>query len=495
MTASFDWERYEKGKPRSSGKTDFNWDKFEKPKLKRLDKGSQLGTQVGIGALEAGALPYEVATMPLASESAQHGEYRKNVFEDIERLMEQKQTGVWDEQDEQLLQSLTSQIKNPEEAKQFVKTADIGVGSLIEKGTEQLGYDIKPEGLLEHGARIAGNLRSPKQLFNLAKNAPKHLKGIINKEARAALKDEKNWKRLEMVAKSDPEKQTLLKLAKDTKLSPEATNLLFQSEGKADYLARVAKKTPKLQGAVKELNEKLGKNYEELKALGKEGGYLNLQEADTLIGDLEKTLGEIKDTTIIGPESKPIVTMLDDAVQKSMNQGLTVKSLINSQKGLNEGINWNNITKGDYYKNQIKDIYMKAIESKNPAIAERLKDTDKAWAKYTKYKDVLDKRLPTFKFKGVEIPKKYLAPTIFLASLPFGFGKATAVAFAGKEVFQRAMTQIAINPKYNKPWSRMKDAMLKGDAETVKKSFLVLRTLMKEEDPDLYKEMKEFEID
>lgn len=144
-----------------------------KPKTK-LEKGLRVGAQLGLGALENVFMPYELGVAPLASKEAQHAEYRKGLFEDIERLAEQKASGDWSPQDEQLFQHLQEQIKNPERAEQFVKTADIGVRGLAEKAT---GLDLHPEGILEKAAHWTGFIKNPKNIKELVKlgTSPKEI--------------------------------------------------------------------------------------------------------------------------------------------------------------------------------------------------------------------------------------------------------------------------------------------------------------------------------
>jgi len=148
---------------------------YAKPKRGLSTQASRVPMQIGIGIAENAALPYELGVAPLGSKDVQHAEYRKGVFEDIERLLEQKQTGVWDEQDEQLLYSLRNQIQNPQEAEKYVRTADVSVGKGIEKVGKSLGIDTNPEGAVEKGARWVGFLKNPKNLSVISKalNGPK----------------------------------------------------------------------------------------------------------------------------------------------------------------------------------------------------------------------------------------------------------------------------------------------------------------------------------
>jgi len=140
------------------------------PKKSIGEKAGRIATQYGLGAAESALLPYEISVAPLASPEAQLSRYREDVADDIERLLEQKSTGVWDQQDQQLLDSLMGQMQDPEKAQQFVQTEDIGIRGLAEKAT---GLDLKPEGILEKAAGWSGFIKDPKKIFELAKTGLK----------------------------------------------------------------------------------------------------------------------------------------------------------------------------------------------------------------------------------------------------------------------------------------------------------------------------------
>jgi hypothetical protein len=137
-----------------------------KPKRSILQKGARLASQLGLGLAEMELMPYELAASPLASKEAQQVPYRENLMEDIERLSEQKQTGVWDEKDQELLDNLTEQLKDPSKSEEFIKTADLGVRGIAEKVT---GLDLHPEGTLEKAANFLGFIKDPKKILNVAR--------------------------------------------------------------------------------------------------------------------------------------------------------------------------------------------------------------------------------------------------------------------------------------------------------------------------------------
>lgn len=170
---------------------DFEEDDFtedETPDRGLLEKGARIAGQYGLGVLEGtpSAIAYDVAVAPLASKEAQTAEYRKNLFEDIERLQEQKQTGVWSEKDQKLYDNLIEQAKDASKSEEFIKTADLSVRGLIEKAT---GIDLKPEGVAEKAAQWAGFMKDPKKLFELAKTGlnPKAVIKALSPSGKEAL--------------------------------------------------------------------------------------------------------------------------------------------------------------------------------------------------------------------------------------------------------------------------------------------------------------------
>lgn len=468
-------------------------DFLESPTKNKIEKPARLAAQYAIGNIERAALPYDIAVSPLESKKAQMGEYRKNIFEDIERLSEQKQTGVWDQQDESLLQNLIEQIKSPEKTKQFIKTADLSSSNLIEKTSKKLGYDISPQGIEEHTARIGGNVLSPK---TIAKGAKYGVKYLASKETRQAIKTAKNWKALERSAKGNAEKEGMLNFAKEHSLTPEEATLLMRSSGKGEILEKLSKKTKKFKETVQSLKNKLGKNYEELKNLGKEEGYLSGKQKGELQGDLQKVLNEIDKTFVEGPDTKSARIAIEEAINKIGQKEGTIKDLINSRQGLKEGINWKNIDKGDVLLKKADKAFLEAIRRKSPEIAKRLEGTDAAYAKFKRFEKLLNKKSQAIKIKGIEIPG-FLNNVAFGAALKFT-GLATPAVLKGvavKEGAQRLATLLVTNPKFQAPLKNLQHAILNGSAENQKNVFLIIKKMVQKEDPDLYEEIKDFNVE
>lgn len=150
----------------------------EKPKERsNLEKAGRIGSQFALGMAQGSpvGMAQDLGTALLRPKDVETVEYKQRVFEDIERLQEQKQTGVWDEKDEELLNHLVSQIKDPEKLDKFVNTEDIGVRGLAEKAT---GADLHPEGFLEKAANWAGFLKNPNKIKNAGLNPLKIIKSI-----------------------------------------------------------------------------------------------------------------------------------------------------------------------------------------------------------------------------------------------------------------------------------------------------------------------------
>lgn len=461
MSSSFEWDKYEEKKPKEKSK--FDWDKFEKTSTSGLEKRSRSARQFAIGMAENVAAPYDIiaSTVPAykPKEGVDTGTFWKPKVLDKDQL----------------------------------EKVDLSVGGNLEK---LLGVG-HPEGAEENIARFAGGIVSPKQLLNLTKKAPGYIKSLANKDLRVAAKTAANWKRLEIASKGSPEKQTLLKFAQEKQLSPEAATALLHSKGSAENLGKLAK-GKKYENVVKELNQKLGKEYEELKSLGKQGGYLNSIETDKLADEFGKVLTEMNATVVVGPDTAPVIKTVEDAIQRLNNNPNSVKELINSRQALGKGIDWSKMEKGDFYKSKLHEAITNAIKEKNPSIGDRLIKNDKAWARYSNYQEILDKRLPHIKvpYLGLEIPKKWLTGLAFTSAiLPLPIiGKSAAAYAAIKEGIQRLSTEMLLNPKFQAPLKRLQDAIIHGDQMNMKRAFLMIKNIAKDEAPESYEEIKDLEL-
>jgi len=150
-----------------------------KPQKSKIEKAGRLAQQFGLAAAERAVFPLELGMQAQASPEAQQVPYRENVAQDIERLLEQKASGQWDDQDESLLKSLKKQIGSTTESGKYVKPIDLTVRGVAEKVT---GQELHPEGVLEKAASWAGFIKNPKNLAELRKlgSSPKELlKAIV----------------------------------------------------------------------------------------------------------------------------------------------------------------------------------------------------------------------------------------------------------------------------------------------------------------------------
>ena len=160
--------------------------KRKQPEKSLPEQAGRIGAQFALGAAENAALPYEIGAATIAQPQAQEVAYRQNLMEDIESMQQAKEMGgfpgrdePWNQKDEEQLQNLVEQVKDPEKAKQFVKTADIGIRGIAEKVT---GADLQPKGALEKAANWYGYIKNPKNAKELIKlgTSPKEIaKAII----------------------------------------------------------------------------------------------------------------------------------------------------------------------------------------------------------------------------------------------------------------------------------------------------------------------------
>lgn len=463
------------------------------PERSGLEKTGRLGAQYGIGLLERAALPYDLAVAPLASKSAQAGELRKHTFEDIERLLEQKQTGVWSPEDEELLQELTEQVKHPEKMGKHVRTTDISSSGLVEKGAEKLGYNLKPEGASEHIARFGGNILTPKNAVSLAKSLPKKAAQLATKEGRTELKLAKQWKNLQRSAKGDTLKEDVLSFAKEKNLTPEEATLLLQSKGDIDVLGKIAKKTKRFKGIAEGLKNKIQNSYKELKELGSKGGRVNLEEADKLTGKLGDVLTDIKKTFVEGPDTKSARDIIEKTIENIHNKSGTVEDLINSRRNLRQFKNWSSLHEGDAIRSKAENAFLEAIRDKNPEIARKLAQTDKAWAQYKKFSKLLEKPTNVIKWHGIPVNTAVGTMAFAGAGLLTGHLPAAIKLYALKEGAQRLSTKLLTDPKFQGIHKRLLDSIKSGSQKQQRGVLTALEKILNKEDPELYEDLRSLE--
>jgi len=451
-----------------------------------LKKARKKVAQPFIGAAETAVLPYELASLPTRSKKTQLPSYRQNLFEDIEGLLEKKSFGNWTPDDENLLKNLMTQAENPEESMQFLNDEPSGIGSLIEKGAEQFGVDLKPESLDEEALRVAGNLLNPKSLVKGIQNAPKYFtKGA--KEAR-------QWQRLSSSVEKNPFLRSILEFAKENNLTPKEATLLMQSEGKINAFGKISKKTKDFNQTTRSLYEKLGNKYETLKELGKNRGYLNTKEVEPLIDDLMNIVFKVEDPLGAGPETQKAIKTVTDTLENINNNRFTVANLINKRQQLKQGklgIRWSEVDQGDTIRKQLDESLFNAIKRVDPKTAKELKKNDYAYSQYKKFKKLLDKKQPLFTFKGV--PVHDLGSSLLFAT---GVGAlssnpATALkAVAIKEGVQRLSTKLLLDPNYQGLRKRLMDAVLEGSTKNQKGIITSILKVLKKDDPELYEDFE-----
>lgn len=431
------------------------------PKRSKIEKGARLAAQYGIGAAQTALAPLDIAL--------EVGSRKAPIPEKFKEFYAHKAKDIPNER----LQKFEKQMES-------YTPPDLTISGLAEKFANKLGYDLKPEDNAEIAARFGGNIVSPKNLKNLGT----YVKNLATKEGRVT----SQWKSLEKSAKGNIEKTNLLDFAKQRNLTPEETSVVMKGPDFIDKISKVAKKSKKYKEITQSLNEKLGSEYENLKKIGRQGGPLNLNDKVNLESDLNKILIDMGETYFEGPDTKSAREAIEKAIQNIGSKEGTIADLINSRQGLSEGINWNNIAKGDFLKNKARDSFMSAIERKNPQVAKRLRQNDTDWVKFEKLQKKIKKPPASINIKGIEIPATNLA---FFAA-PFTHivsGGTSAKLFLAKEAVQRLSSEMLFNPKLHDLHSRFVNALKSGDMSSQKKIFSLLQNIIKKDDPKLYDEI------
>ena len=140
---------------------------------KILDKSNRLISQAAIGGIQHAALPYDLAQLgakKLAEKTAPY-EYRNTLLDEMEGLLEQKRIGQWDDNDKLRYEYILDMLNNPDKMEGHFMTElpSMDVGSLIEKGGDSVGVDLRPKTIDEMALRWANFIKDPKKAGQLLK--------------------------------------------------------------------------------------------------------------------------------------------------------------------------------------------------------------------------------------------------------------------------------------------------------------------------------------
>jgi len=460
-----------------------------------LRKPARHAAQIAKGLLNRN--PY-IASYNLATTLVQEGAHKSRMRvteqaqKDLQAIDEKLARGEKLSRHERNLYGRTKQWAQRENK----KSPGIDTESLINRGVKAAtGIDLEPEDLGEHISNIGASLTNPTKLIKNFKDVSR----LFSKEGRAALSAERavaktkaGWDSLNRMAKGNPEKEGIINFAQQKGLTPRETTLLLQSEKKINTLGKASKKTKQFERDVAGLKEKLGSSYDELRQIGRAGGYLGSNQTLPLLDNLEKIRSEINLTHALGPESAAAEKVLSEAIKDIEMNGTTIEKLIATRQNLGQGINWNKVGVKGELKGRMKEAIAQTIEKANPAVGKQLREVDQAYKKYKKFKDVLDKKQAFTMINGVPVPSGSIVFWGALGSkmLLGGLNPLTAAKYiAVKEGISRLSTAMLTNPKLQGIRKQLMNAVLSGNEEKQRKIMVIAQKIIKKEDPQLYDEL------
>lgn len=411
MTAKFNWDSFEDAEQGAA----FDWGAYEtvKPKKDSAEQAMRKGAIYGTSLVDRALMPLSMQADVLSSPGAQHAEFRKGIFEDIERLAEQKATGVWDDQDEALFKELQEQIKHPEKAEKHVKTVDLHPSHLIRKGIEKAtGYDLTPETTGEKVADVLGAFK-PKEIWQLGKagiNAARKLKASPQTMESGLSKPRATESKLAKLATIGKETQ---KKSVDN-LNKEAGALIRKSIHKNVPLAK------KVEEGFSSTN--LSRNFEHLdKAALKSKARLDLEPVEQLMDDY---VTKFKGIPSLDPDAKLIQSEIK-AWRKPSKTPKTVADAYKTYRSNNRKIRAIDETA---FTSGKKADYVNFLKAQNKAIGQSFRDTLGKDAPFVQYFDNLNDQYK--KVRRAENAFKTFEPML-----------------RGKDLTPAALEKLAFDPK------------------------------------------------
>lgn len=265
-------------------------------------------------------------------------------------------------------------------------------------------------------------------------------------------------------------KDKLISSLKSKGFSDKEITPLLQDEKKLRRLGKIAKADPKTEKTLKEIKDKLGSLYENVKEEGGKLKGLNMDQYDSFQDSLKETLDKIR------PGYRRLIK---DELSDLSNSEHSIKDLIDFYQDINMKVK--GVEGGKAVLNKLKGPVLDAISEISPKAAEDFKLTNELYSKLSKVKYAL---------KPSRFDELYSLGKIY----GLGAGLATGNLGALKKVLsygaaRKLATQMLVNPKLQGLSSKIGAQIKQGKNAGIRNATLKLLKYLKAEDKDLFEEM------
>ena len=264
-------------------------------------------------------------------------------------------------------------------------------------------------------------------------------------------------------------------------LSAEELTPLLQSPRKKNILTKFARRTGRSQKILEKSEEALSNVYEGVKKESRNLPDIQIEGQIGLIDDFSKLLFDLEQTIKASPDKELAIKFIRESVENMNNKGFNLEQLINFYQDLNS-FNWSKIKGGKQYLEKFKEPILKLIEKESPELAENFRNTNKLWSNLKNMQEKLGYS------KEVESLLSGSEALGFLYNIFTGNFEAAGAVIAA-EGARRLSTELLLNPHFANIGNNFVKAVQKGNKKAALVAYTQMKEKVKEEDPDLYKEI------
>lgn len=158
----------------------------------------------------------------------------------------------------------------------------------------------------------------------------------------------------------------MVKAGEKMGLPEKITTPLATSKTEKSILGKFASKGSKTENLLKDTKETLGSAFEDLNEKAASLPRLSPKQNRKVISSFEDVTKKIKKTLANTPDEKNALEMINESLSKLETSGSTPEELVNFYRTINSKVNWKNMSRGDIYKNEIKDVLKDTLKETNP---------------------------------------------------------------------------------------------------------------------------------
>jgi hypothetical protein len=283
---------------------------------------------------------------------------------------------------------------------------------------------------------------------------------------------------------TDKELGELYEAGKALGLTDKELTPLLQSEEKMYMLGSAAKKTPETARRMESIRKKLGPIVGGMTEEAASLPAFTKEQSNKFIEALNKLKRELEHTLNPSEEKKKAISFIENTISnmssgKSPIDGL---SLVNFYHDINAATDWSKT--GTKHLVEAKKIVKETLKDIDPSFANRF---DKANELYSKMKSFEEKVGWTPALEKSTFVGEWGA---LLAGLAFGHVKPVFASIVGERIARKIATEMLTNPNWQNILRTTERAVKDQSPKLVNAAYNQLKSKVKKEFPEEYKEIK-----